>query len=189
MLRRLDHLVYAVADLDVAAADFASRFDLEMVGSGEHDGVGTANVLLSLGSSYLELMTVTDPASPHPLVRRLQVALSERDQLIGFAIEVDDIKTEAARLGTTPIPMSRQGELPGDWYLTGIERAMAGVLPFFIQWQSGRPGSTSRNRLSLVELIGDLTELTSWIGGPVDGLALGDGEPGLRAYLDDGSRI
>jgi catechol 2,3-dioxygenase-like lactoylglutathione lyase family enzyme len=187
--RRIDHLIYAVADLDVAAARFVEQFGLEEVRRGSHGDVGTANILLSLGSNYLELITTVDATSQHPLAQRVLAASAEKDQLIGFAIEVDDIEAEADRLGTDAVPMDRSGGLPGRWMLTGVAEAMTDVRPFFIQWESGRPASTATERLERVTVSGDVTDLAAWVGGEIDQLDIVEGPPGVRAVLDHGVEL
>ena len=60
MLLGIDHLVIAVADPDVAAADLEARLGLVAAGGGRHDGLGTFNRLVWLGDTYLELIGVFD---------------------------------------------------------------------------------------------------------------------------------
>jgi hypothetical protein len=187
--RRIDHLVYAVSDLETACQQFCERYDLTVVGRGSHDDAGPANVLLSLGSSYLELIMTVDRSSEHPLAVRVMNAATERDQLIGFAIEVDDVEAEARRLGTVAVPMARSGALPGRWHLTGVEAAMNEIRPFFIEWEDGRPDTTDDHRLKRLELFGDSAILRLWIGRDVEGVVIAEGEPALTAVLSDGSTL
>jgi hypothetical protein len=52
----LDHLVYATPDVDRTVEDLARRLGVEAAAGGRHLGYGTRNALLSLGSSYLEII-------------------------------------------------------------------------------------------------------------------------------------
>lgn len=62
--RRMDHLVIAVRDLD-AAGDFYRRLGFQ-VGARNRHPWGTENRLIQFGSSFLELITVADPAMIPP---------------------------------------------------------------------------------------------------------------------------
>src|SRR5947207_13236818 len=61
MALRIDHIVWGVDDLDRAAAEVQERYGLASVPGGRHPGWGTANRIVPLGSSYLELLAVVDP--------------------------------------------------------------------------------------------------------------------------------
>ena len=57
---RMDHVIYAVDDLDEAAAGLFDREGLGSVPGGRHEGWGTANRIVPLGDTYLELIAVVD---------------------------------------------------------------------------------------------------------------------------------
>ena len=61
MLTAIDHLVVAVPDLDQAAATLRSDVGLAVIPGGTHPDHGTANALVWLGDTYLELVAVVDP--------------------------------------------------------------------------------------------------------------------------------
>ena len=50
---RLDHVVYAVPDLDLAAVRFREEFGLDSTEGGRHRRWGTANRIMPLGDQYL----------------------------------------------------------------------------------------------------------------------------------------
>src|SRR4051794_41286944 len=56
----IDHVIYAVDDLDTAGAALFDREGLASVPGGRHEGWGTANRIVPLGESYLELIAVVD---------------------------------------------------------------------------------------------------------------------------------
>src|SRR3954449_12439249 len=58
---RIDHVIWATADLDAAAARLERDHGLRAAGGGVHDGMGTHNRILPLGGGYLELLAVRDP--------------------------------------------------------------------------------------------------------------------------------
>jgi catechol 2,3-dioxygenase-like lactoylglutathione lyase family enzyme len=57
----LDHLVIAVGDLDLAARNYRALFGLAPSWRGRHPAYGTANVLLRLDDTFIELVA-PDPA-------------------------------------------------------------------------------------------------------------------------------
>ncbi len=50
---RLDHVIYATADLDAAAARVEVELGLAVAGGGRHEGMGTHNRIFPLGGGYL----------------------------------------------------------------------------------------------------------------------------------------
>ena len=56
----LDHVLIAFTDLEAAAREFEARLGLSSVDGGRHRDWGTANRIVPLGSSYLELVAVVD---------------------------------------------------------------------------------------------------------------------------------
>ncbi len=61
MITGIDHLVVAVPDLDRAAEAVRSVVGLSVAPGGLHPDHGTANRLVWLGDTYLELVAVVDP--------------------------------------------------------------------------------------------------------------------------------
>jgi hypothetical protein len=58
----LDHVLIAVDDLEAAAKEVEERLGLASVAGGRHHGLGTANRIVPLGETYLELVAVVDDA-------------------------------------------------------------------------------------------------------------------------------
>lgn len=56
----IDHVIVPVENLDAAARRYYDQWGLASVSGGRHPGHGTANRIVPLGSSYIELMAVVD---------------------------------------------------------------------------------------------------------------------------------
>src|SRR3954451_3873267 len=62
MRMRIDHVIYACADLDAAAARVEAELGGAARGGGRHERIGTRTRIVPLGGGYLELLAVADPA-------------------------------------------------------------------------------------------------------------------------------
>lgn len=94
---RIDHVMYGVAALDAAAARFEAELGLTVLAGGTHPG-GTSNRIVDCrDGSYVELIAVDNPTDEVALWIQSQIAAGIR--LLGWAVQVDDIETVAARLG------------------------------------------------------------------------------------------
>ncbi len=157
----LDHLAYAVPDLDRAVADFESTTGLRPVPGGSHAGLGTANYLVGLGDAYLEIIG-PDPAQPdHIGPRPFGVTASAEPRLVTWAVRtanIDDTVAAARRNGYDPGPviaMSRRtpsGEML-EWRLTSPDAPrMNGLLPFVIDWgDTAHPSSGELPQARLID--------------------------------------
>jgi Glyoxalase-like domain len=169
---RIDHVLYAVADLDAAAARFAQDLQLEPIRGGEHGAWGTANCIVPLGPDYLELIGVADRATAaESQLGRL--VLDTADGLLAWAVVADDLDRVAARLGLeiTRASRARPDGVRLTWRMAGVEQAMAsaGSLPFFIQWEGGdelHPGGdpSAPPGIHWVQVAADEARLREWLG-------------------------
>ena len=62
MLTGLDHITISVNDLEQAEMVFSQKLGLAVTGGGVHPFGGTANRVVVIGDTYLELITVRTPA-------------------------------------------------------------------------------------------------------------------------------
>lgn len=193
----LDHVIVCVPDLDEAAREFEDRHGVVSVEGGRHPGHGTANRLIPLGDNYIELLAVVSPkeARTSPLgswaLQRATVPGGD-----GVCLRTDDLDAVSSRLALTPQPMSRMtpdGTVL-EWRLAGLSEALAGGLPFFIQW--GVPDDLHPGRIEVahpageVRLIGTVIQgdsahvasLREWAPDPL-GLGYQLGEPGVSYRL------
>jgi hypothetical protein len=104
MLTGIDHVIFAVADPEVAATELAETLGLGIGGGGRHDAHGTYNRLFWLGDSYVELMGVFDRGLAEKSwwgahIMRI-LARSPEGGFAGAPIASDDVVADAARLRT-----------------------------------------------------------------------------------------
>jgi len=183
---RIDHVIYACADLDAAAARVEAELGVAARGGGRHERIGTRNRIVPLGGGYLELLAVADPAEA--AASDLGRAVQERtaatgDGLMGWAVAVDDVEPVAARLGTAISTIARSGLTAR---LTGVAEAMREPsLPFFIARDpgvadpAGSRGGTGG--IAWVEVSGDAVRLEDWLGGAALPVRVVEGAPAVRA--------
>ncbi|MCH9648400.1 MAG: VOC family protein [Deltaproteobacteria bacterium] len=142
----LDHLVYGVPDLDAAVEIIARRWGVQPTPGGRHEGLGTANYLVSLGPhSYLEIIgpdrEAPDPEQPRPF----GVSPFRQPRLLGWAVqvaEIDEVVKESRRVGYDPGPIRPMSRHRPDgsrlqWRLAvpaGGRLAYGGTVPFVIDW-------------------------------------------------------
>ena len=193
---RIDHVVLAVRDLDVAADRFAQEHGLVAVAGGSHPQWGTGNRIVPLGDrQYVELIAVVDPAraATTDLGRTIAGLADEGDRWFAWCLADDDLEATAARLGLDVVPGSRT-RLDGSvvsWRGAGIDDARRTAdLPFFIAWDVAdalHPGATrvdhpSRaSEIAWVRIGGDPAALASWTAHAALPVRIEPGPAGVRA--------
>jgi hypothetical protein len=182
---RIDHVIYAAADLDAAATRLESELGLHACAGGRHEGLGTHNRIVPLGGGYLELLAVADPeeAASSDFGRGLLARLAQDgDGLLGWVVAVDDIASVARRLGTTITTIRRAGLSA---HLTGLAEAMREpILPFFISRDPGvaDPGiDGDAGGITWIEVGGDAARLEQWLDVSALPVRVVDGRAAVRA--------
>ncbi len=182
---RVDHVIYATADLDAAAARIEAEIGAVAVPGGRHEGLGTRNQIVPLGDGYLELLAVEDPneAARSTLGAALTARIAgEGDGLLGWAVAVDDLDTTAERLGTTITTIRREGLSAR---LAGLAEAMREpFLPFFVQRDPGvADPATGGNAegVTWIEVGGDAARLRQWLDGAQLPIRIVSQRAGVRA--------
>jgi hypothetical protein len=183
---RLDHLSYAAGPEGLAACvqRLGSRLGAGFTDGGIHPSFGTRNFVLPLASStYLEVVEALD----HPAVDRAPFGRAVRSRSedgggwLGWAIEVDDIRTVEHRLGRPAADGHRRRPDGFDlrWKQIGINDVLADPqLPFFVQWISDDEhhpsGAGSHIALRGLHIAGDQGRIDDYIGTssrqPLDGI-------------------
>jgi hypothetical protein len=182
---RIDHVIYATADLDAAAARVEAALGVAPAGGGRHDGLGTHNRIVPLGGGYIELLAIADP--DEAAGSWLGSAIEERiarhgDGLFGWAVAVGRVEDVAERLGTPVTTIARQGMTAR---LTAVAEAMRDPsLPFFIARDPGVADPAAdggAGGIAWLEVGGDAPQLERWLGGAEVPVRVVGGEPGVRA--------
>ncbi len=189
----IDHIVYATPDLAATVSVVARTWGVEPTPGGSHDGLGTRNALLSLGSgSYLEIVG-PDPDQPDPPgPRPFGVDDLDEARVVTWAARVPDIDLWigwARTRGFDPgdaVAMQRTtpaGEVLR-WRLT-FPVPGDGVVPFLIEWPGETPASTAAFGCVLMSL--DLTHDDPAVAGRMVEHALsidvGPGRPSISATI------
>ena len=89
----LDHVLIAASDLAAAASAIEARHGLASVEGGRHPGWGTANMIVPLGETYLELVAVVDESEASRSAFGRWVARADPHatlaQPLGWAVRTD----------------------------------------------------------------------------------------------------
>ncbi len=178
----IDHVILPARDLAIAAAELEARHGLAWVEGGRHPAWGTANRIVPLGGTYLELVSVVDAeaAARSDFGRWIGAAIPGRP--LGWAVRTDAIDAVGRRLRLPVLAGSRVDPSGADitWRSVGLDIAVREPgLPFFIQWGDGVPlpgaaavahrgGPVTLKRLSVTV---DPNRLADWLGDhdlPID---------------------
>ncbi len=198
LLSRIDHLVYAVPDLERAVKRLYTLLGIRATPGGAHPGWGTRNALIALGeSTYLEIIG-PDPDQSLPSAD-LRFGIGDLDQpaLVSWAVKtaelerlVEDAQLRGLALG--PVSEGKRKQTNGtllSWRLTAPCPSPGGLVPFFIDWgQTTSPAQGAAKGCSLRELRG-IHPVPEEIRLKLTGLGLDlpisrGSVPGLVAILD-----
>ncbi len=157
----IDHLLWASPDLDAGTAAIAALTGVAPAPGGAHPGFGTRNSLLSLGTTYLEVIA-PDPSQELASNRGGRIAALAGPGLLTFAVRTPDLAGFAAaatRAGLSvsdPTPMSRTRPdgVRLAWAVQHARsKAYPDLVPFAIDWMgSPHPAGTTPAGCTLLEL-------------------------------------
>jgi hypothetical protein len=191
---RLDHVVYAVPDLDEAAVRFRREFGLDSTEGGRHQRWGTANRIVPLGDQYVELVAAVDEpmAAETPFGRGVLERAARGGGWFTLAAVADDLDAVASRLGLEVGSGSRtrpDGQTIR-WRMAGLDdQRREPWMPFFLIWEVSDALYPGRARaghgvratgLAWVEVGGDAERLRTWLGGDELPIRVTDDEPGIH---------
>jgi Glyoxalase-like domain len=198
----LDHVLIAVRDLAEAGREFEVRHGLASIEGGRHPAWGTANRIVPLGDSYLELVAVVDAfqASETAFGRWVASGATGHGRPLGWAVRTSQLDEVARRLNLTVQAGSRT--TPGGdnlrWRTGGVDHAAAEPsLPFFIEWdkQTQFPGHAvirhpaGTAKITSLVIDGDPRRVADSLGGHVLPIVVREGAPAVIAiYISSEGR-
>ncbi len=152
MLTAIDHIIIGVHDLEEAALVFSEKLGLAVSGGGKHPTGGTANRIIVIGDTYIELITVDARAeAQQSMLERLDMG----EGYLNFALASNDLQTDSTAIRTRDImtvgpesgSLTTSDGRSRSWLRTDIERPdLAQHYPFLIQHDSS--GGERRFRLA-----------------------------------------
>jgi hypothetical protein len=163
LLSKVDHLVYAVPDLQAGIDHIDMLLGVRATPGGQHPGVGTRNALVSLApAAYLEIIG-PDPEQPAPAQpRTFGIDSLKTPRLVTWAAKSSSLESlvrAAASHGITFGEVSAGSRrTPGgtllQWRYTSPRTVIAdGLVPFFIDWgTTPHPASMAAAGATLVAL-------------------------------------
>jgi hypothetical protein len=168
------------------------RYGLASVEGGRYHDWGTANRIVPLGETYLELVSVVDArtAARSPFGRWVAGNQSEHAQPFGWAVRTPDLDVTVRHLGLKASAGSRtrpDGRVLR-WRTAGIEEAIREPsLPFFMEWEEGaeQPGQElahdGPDSVAVVELQlrGDPARIADWLGPHALPVTIRQGAPAV----------
>ncbi|MGG5821853.1 VOC family protein [Falsiroseomonas sp. HW251] len=161
-MAEIDHIVIGARTLEEGAAYVEAHLGVRPQAGGRHDGVGTHNMLLGLGSQcYLEVIA-KDPAQPEPAHTRpfdlddpsMVQMLEAGPRLVAWVARTPVLDAVVTRLGVHHAgeirPMNR-GKLSWRMAMPPQNQDMGNLIPALIQWDDGK-GAAPRLHDSHVRL-------------------------------------
>lgn len=152
MLTAIDHIIIGVNDLEKAAAQFEQKLGLLVSGGGIHPSGGTANRIIVIGDTYLELIAVRVPEEAQ---QSMLDRLAKGEGYLNCVLGSNDIAADAEAMrkrgisiiGPTPGQLRAADGRTRGWSRIDIEQpVLAQRYPFLIQHDSA--GEERRFRLA-----------------------------------------
>lgn len=191
----VDHIVYAVPDLDAACDDLEARLGVRPAYGGSHPGAGSHNALLDLAEgSYLEVIA-TDPGQPVSS-RPFGLHQLTKPCLVGWAAKASGLEERVAvarSAGYDPgdaraMSRARPDGVLLEWTLTAGGPGGDGLVPFLIDWgDAPHPGASAPAGCRLTGLHGrhpDPDAIAAQLSALGVDLDVSEGGPTLRATID-----
>ncbi len=192
----IDHVLVAVRNLEAAGRDMEMRHGLASIEGGTHPAWGTANRIVPLDDSYLELIAIVDPdkAADSVFGRWVASGVSETIRPLGWAVRTLQLDEIARRLQLAVHAGSRTTR-GGDrlrWRIAGIDQAAAEPSrPFFIEWapETLYPGQAAishragKARIEKIVLDANSNRLGNWLGEHHLPIVVRPGKPAVTSVF------
>ena len=144
--KRVDHLVYAVRNLEESMDYFEAAVGVRPVIGGRHQTFGTKNALVKLDKGmYLEILAIDEENSKIAPPRWMGVDLLTKNQITRWAVTSTDLKRDSALLevyktGLGKITNGARNTPDGkilQWKLTvPMDQPEVELVPFCIDWSN-----------------------------------------------------
>ncbi len=163
VLGRVDHLVYAGPDLQVAIETIERLLGVKSTPGGQHPGRGTRNALIAMSpSTYIEIIG-PDPGQPAPaLPRPFGIDALRAPKLVTWAAKEPDLSRRVQSAAAKGVKLGALAEgsrqrpdgLLLRWNYTDPRTVVAdGLVPFFINWgTTPHPAASAEGGVTLVGL-------------------------------------
>ena len=200
----LDHIIILIGSLEPFRKEFEADTGVTLTVGGAHPGLGTANLLASIGDGvYMEFMA-PDPSLDEPRGLGARLGAEGEPRIGGFAARTLDMPATVAAVDAAgmsaagPTAGSRttpDGSLLAWTTLFAAGHAYGDHLPFFIDWgATPHPSTTAAQGLELLSFQavhpepGGLAEIYRRLGIPVTVVA--GAPPGwhMRILTPNGER-
>lgn len=143
-IRQVDHIVYAVPNLEIAMRDFEERTGIKPVFGGQHLNQGTKNALVNIGNqAYLEFIAVDSENKNIKPPRWMGVDFIKTPQITRWSIKTTAIEQDALVLKHYNPALSKihkgqrkteQGQLLS-WQMTlPLASPKVELIPFSLNW-------------------------------------------------------
>ncbi len=152
MLTGLDHIIIGVNDLEQATTVFSQKLGLTASGGGVHPSGGTANRIIVIGDTYLELIAVRTPGEAQ---QSMLDRLAKGDGYLNFVLSSNAIEADSKAMLSRGVSIigPKHGQLRSTegrtraWSRADVEQPdLTQHYPFLIQHDS--TGEERRFRLA-----------------------------------------
>lgn len=162
-MKKIDHIVYAVPNLEKAIQEMSKRLGVQVTYGGQHKSEGTHNALVNLGNAcYLELLAIDKSNTDISHARWMGIDNINTPQITRWAIKSTDLKQDAAILKKANANMGeiKEGSRKKTdgttltWALAmPLAQPLVEILPFMVDWKdSVHPTEHMPDVCKLVEL-------------------------------------
>ncbi len=152
--RKIDHIVYAVVDLDETMAIFEKATGVRPVFGGYHTHQGTKNAIVNLGgAAYLEFLAKDDTNLAVSPPRWMGIDLIQSPQMTRWSLKSTDLAKDSAilkkhdsKLGEIQGGQRRMtnGELLSWEMIMPLAAPEVDIIPFMTDWQKSSVHPTSQ---------------------------------------------
>ncbi|NKE45917.1 VOC family protein [Roseomonas frigidaquae] len=162
-MAEIDHIVIGARTLEEGADYIEAQLGVRPTQGGAHPGIGTHNMLLSLGpQSYLEVIAA-DPDQPQPTQARpfdlddpaVAMMLEAGPHLLAWVARTPVLDAVVTRLGTSQageVKAWSRGDLTWRMAFPPQRQDMRNLIPPLIQWDDGK-GAAPRLKKSGCKLV------------------------------------